>query len=287
MLDIVSLRISSTGYSILLVLFGTLLILIPSLVGYLIYQSETNKNSSSNESTINQNNSNQNITDEEFKEMDKELRSISNTEMESFPTSPPISSKEFQKRQFDPAKKFFGQDYPDEMIKLSTEELVPMRCSGSYQPAIDQKNNSIESSYIYLLTEETKQYLLSDKLLLDFLENLKKKEGIGSVGVIQYCEIEDGRIIFEYSYGVGPGGGGGMNTVAFFKIREKDGSLRKITSIKNSLQAPYFDCYDPMQLTSSGFLYFQCGGGDGGNGAYAIYQINLNNNTNTQILKTN
>jgi len=197
------------------------------------------------------------------------------------------TTKSFVKRQFDINKKIEISggnfiDYPKEILSISENDLVAMRCS----PYIWYGYNP--DSYLYydenvpagkITTKDTK--ILTDERLLKLINEAKKTVPSKTIGDIRFCDTEDSRTVFQY--GTHAGGGGSQN-VANFGIVNSDGTVRKITAIPND-GAPYFECRWPLQLTKSGLLYYECGGGDGFFGATSFYKINLIANTHSAVLK--
>jgi len=197
------------------------------------------------------------------------------------------TTKSFVKRQFDINKKIEISggnfiDYPKELLSIGENDLVAMECS----PYIWYSYNS--DSYLYyeenipaekIITKDTKT--LTDKKLLKLINEANKNVPSKTIDDIRFCDTEDSRTVFQY--GTHAGGGGNQN-VANFGIVNSDGTVKKITAIPND-GAPYFECRWPLQLTKSGLLYYECGGGDGFFGATSFYKINLTANTHSAVLK--
>lgn len=197
------------------------------------------------------------------------------------------TTKSFVKRQFDINKKIEISggnfiDYPKEILSIGENDLVAMKCL----PYIWHGYNP--DSYLYydenvpagkITTKDIKT--LTDERLLRLINEAKKTVPSKTIGDIRFCDTEDSRTVFQY--GTHAGGGGNQN-VANFSIVNSDGAVKKITAIPND-GAPYFECRQPLQLTKSGLLYYECGGGDGLFGATSFYEINLTANTNNAVLR--
>lgn len=187
----------------------------------------------------------------------------------------PLSSEGFKKRQFDINKKFFkSKNYPDEVINISEENLVGMKCT----PRIFK---SVGPSAIAELTEEKKEKLLA--LIKEADKTIDKLDRFGNpaeIYEVTYCQTEDGRQILRYKISSGGGGGGGADYIG---LVNPDNTIKRVAKIADNHFA-YFGCYNPLQLTKDNILYYNCWGGDGPSGVASIYKISLNDSSVKRLI---
>lgn len=174
----------------------------------------------------------------------------------------------FSKRLAD-TNAFFTEkiSYPAEMITLTDSELMGISCSKHF----DGDNNGKFFSY----TENSSQIPMTDPILLQ-VARLKP-----DASAMMQCTTEGGQTVILYE---NFSGGGGSNTVSYFALWSKAGTLSDIANIPND-GAPYFTCSRPYMLTIRNILYWGCGGGDGGFGQSSIYAIDLNKSSARRLIK--
>ena len=193
------------------------------------------------------------------------------------------TAENFIKRQFDINKQIKISennfiDYPKEIVNINENNLIGMKCSPYIWYGYDS------DSYLYYdesvsVQKDTKT--LTDKRLLKLITEAQKTVPGKTIGDVRFCDIEDNRTVLQYGI---HGGGGGSENTANFGVVNADGTVKKITAISND-GAPYFECRQPLQLTKTNLLYYECGGGDGLLGATSFYKINLSNNSHSAVLK--
>lgn len=180
------------------------------------------------------------------------------------------SPRQFIKRQFASKDYFESQPYPDELLKVSEDNLIGMRCTGWYL----KQNGDYEINM-----EDGSSVKLTDQNLLQIVLNLNKSI-LKETNAFQACFTESNQTILEYETW---GGGGGTKNIAHFGLVSSNGSFRKVSSIPNS-GMPYFGCSTPLQLTKDNILYYSCGGADGGFIGDEIYAINLTTGTHRFVI---
>lgn len=173
------------------------------------------------------------------------------------------------KRHFIQDGEFFqGQKYPKELTGISDNNLVEIDCPEGY---VKQSGGG------FTLASNPK-VSLNDEKLKEIMNVVDKDLAFSS---FNFCNLKDGRIIFEYEYWLG---GGGKDTIAKFAVVDANSKVNHIADINNSDKIPYFVCDIPLEMTVGNQLYWACRGGDGGFGASSIYKIDLNNNQVKTIL---
>lgn len=180
----------------------------------------------------------------------------------------------YSKRQFDINSKFYlTQNYPSELVNIKEDNLLGMNCSQQYV----HQMGTWYSDY-------DKKIEIKDANLLRLIESaptdLKGFE-TDSFVFFAFCAIENGGTVVKYEK---LAGGGGSRNIVYFGMANAIGSVEEVTSIKTDGSVG-FTCNMPLQFTRSNMLYYSCGGGDGGSGSASIYKIDINNKTNTRIIK--
>lgn len=175
-----------------------------------------------------------------------------------------MTSNNFPKRQFDASKKFFQTySYPQSLINISDQYLVGMKCTPQYLKQASEEF-TLGTNPDVKLTDNTQLQLIS-----------KVESSIGKdISTFMSCVTYDNKTIVVYEVW---GGGGGSTNTAYFSLANS-GVIDKATIILND-GSPYWTCQQPLQLSTSDKLYFQCGGGDGVYSSASIYEIDLNTNT--------
>lgn len=220
------------------------------------------------------------------KDQNQTYPSSTTTVFQPSPTQTPITKAGYLKRQFDPTKKFFStRDYPTEIINITDTQLVGMKCTAG----LTCVSPYTECTYYPENADTSKPpSKTTDPQLLNIIKEANKtidKETVmgtptRDIEEVTSCEIDDGRQILRYKTG---GGGGGAGSVDYIGVVSPSRTINKIASIQEN--TAYFGCYQPLQLTKSNILYYQCGGGDGMGGSGSIYKIDLQNKTALPLLQ--
>jgi len=187
------------------------------------------------------------------------------------PTSEPLSTKPFVKRQFNMTEKFFStQSFPSTLLSKNDNELTSSRCTERYENWSPSQN---QLQFSYYNETSKKNIQLTDTRLLTFITAANKNVSSGIISSIQFCETENGKYIVIYSQ---THGGGGAGSDTYFAYANPDNTLQKITTIPSE-QGAYFACFQPLQLTKTNVFYYQCSGGEGN--MASIYEVDLTNNS--------
>lgn len=175
----------------------------------------------------------------------------------------------YAQRLFDPTAKFFGaHDFPLELTNLSDDQLQAIKCSPRYD-----KND--QGQFVATNIDDHSEIELTDPRLKAILT------GNTSITAISLCETEAGETLVHYEIGAG---GGGMQTVAYFGLLDADSNLDQTIDIPAD-DAPYFNCTQPLALTTNNIFYYGCGGGDGGFSQATIYKIDISTHQAAQLAK--
>lgn len=178
-----------------------------------------------------------------------------------------------QLRFFDSKDYFFSEvKYPNELLSYNNSSLKSLTCTPLY--------SGWDGEYSYN-DDYTNSHPLQDYKVIQYIDLISKKHNGEEVNEIIACMPGDSSdSVLFYSVGTCGGGCSGFPHIAIY-----DGTNLEELNANIEIGSAYFGCRQPLLTTKNNYMYFQCGGGDGGGGMSAIYKLSLESKKITKIIQ--
>jgi hypothetical protein len=175
----------------------------------------------------------------------------------------------YKTRFYNPKDKLYErQPYPNELISVNESDLIPLSCSDTYT----------FDGQMYYDNNGKPQH---DRKILDYKKVIESKHKGMTLSSLKICNSPGDQKIILMS-ALGPCGGG-CTGIPYVGTLSSQGVLKETEAIH--VDAAYFQCNAPLQLTLDNVFYFGCGGGDGPGGSVSIYRTSLNTFALKQLAK--
>jgi len=182
------------------------------------------------------------------------------------------------KRLYKQTDKIAGnQNYPNELLMVSDNNLQDIKCSPKYGSTEDGNFTYSDNNQQYKFSNTKLSQMITSALTTVSIPG----NGYSDIPSFNYCLTSNNQAYLEYE--VWGGGGGGLNVAYFGKVNS-DNTVTKFANIPND-GAAYFGCSGFLQITIDGKLYTQCGGGDGCCGSMSIYKIDSTTGDILRLIK--
>ena len=167
-------------------------------------------------------------------------------------------SGDYQKRTFDINKKFVSEEYfpqsvKGELMNYTENELIGLRCSDNFTlngqgqyGVYDSESQSLKS---VIKTPELQS-------IIEETNKLTSEKPFVSGG---FCELEDGRILHEQYKALTNANPANATDVTLYLIMKEKSKMTTPINVTKREMGPLFGCNAPLQVTTRGEVFYECG----------------------------
>jgi hypothetical protein len=187
-----------------------------------------------------------------------------------------LPNQKYEKRLFNPSEKFKVTDdqqnkiyyegiNPKEILTIEDNELMALKCQ-----SFTEVNYKSKDWWVQLKDNQVKN--IAQKISLLAPQGQK-------FALAFYCETENGTKFVTYSQMTDPYDYQTLKYTVALLERDK---ISEVATVYDP-NSYYPSCEGPLELTTNGDLYVECGGGDTSY-HYEIYKVNINTKTQDTML---